>query len=354
MTAPTSKHTYDIIIIGAGPAGLCLGQHLKENGVKSFCILEKGPAPGDSWSAMPEWLRLISYWQDNYLRPQDEKRFAPYHQASATEFSQYLRELSNGLEIHTHSTVSSLQKEGDLFSLGTTYGELKAKAVVLCVGYYSEPVGLDAEVLREATIPVHHFADMRGVRFEAHKKYLVVGKALSAGQVIEQIHDVLGRFDISCRSEIKFGLGPLMQKFFLRHLERIENLIRKISRNKSSKVPMDGTLKAIIKNAKAEVRPPVSKVQGKTVYFKDGTHSDYEGIVLATGFRYAGTKLLRGFYREDSIISVELTQLVKGFEAPLVPHLYFLGVDNQVDFTSRFLRGIRRDARVLAQLLKTQ
>lgn len=354
MKTATSTQTYDVIIIGAGPAGLCLGNILKERGMKSFCLIDKGRAPGESWDLMPEWLRLITYWQDNYLRSQDNAKFSSFQQVYAPDFASYLREISQGLEIYTECSVSEVQKESDLFRVKTSFGVLTAKAVVMCVGYYSNPFMLEKDILREATIPIRHFADMKGMKFEPHKRYLVVGRALSAGQAAEQIHEAMAFFDLSTRGELKFGAGPAVQRFFLRHLARIERTLISIAPHKSSKVPMEKSVKRIIKNAQAQVRPPIAKVQGKTVHFTDGTQTDYEGIILATGFRYAGAKILKGLYKEDSHLAVELTQLIKGFEAPLVPKLYFLGVDNQVDFTSRYLRGIRRDAGALAKLLQTQ
>src|SRR5580765_7496292 len=46
-----SRYDADVLILGAGPAGLSVGFELQQRGV-SFLILEKG-CVGDSWKRMP-------------------------------------------------------------------------------------------------------------------------------------------------------------------------------------------------------------------------------------------------------------------------------------------------------------
>ena len=41
-----SKHDLRIVIIGAGPGGLCMGIRLKQSGIEDFVILEKSSQVG--------------------------------------------------------------------------------------------------------------------------------------------------------------------------------------------------------------------------------------------------------------------------------------------------------------------
>ncbi|HED12099.1 MAG TPA: hypothetical protein ENI62_00305 [Gammaproteobacteria bacterium] len=53
----TNEH-FQCIIVGAGPAGISLGYHLRKLGIQ-YAILDQGRT-GQSWILMPEKLRLLS------------------------------------------------------------------------------------------------------------------------------------------------------------------------------------------------------------------------------------------------------------------------------------------------------
>src|SRR5215207_8113291 len=88
VECPKQLHS-DILIIGAGPAGLALGYHLRQRRI-DFRILERGPAPGESWRSMPTTLRLISPWKSNRL-PADKTDWPANYAMKRDEFLQYLQ-----------------------------------------------------------------------------------------------------------------------------------------------------------------------------------------------------------------------------------------------------------------------
>src|SRR5262249_26393192 len=51
--------SFDVIVIGAGQAGLSVGYHLKRKGVR-FLILDAHPRIGDAWRTRWDTLRLFS------------------------------------------------------------------------------------------------------------------------------------------------------------------------------------------------------------------------------------------------------------------------------------------------------
>src|SRR5438045_8533477 len=62
----------DVLILGAGPAGLSVGFELKQRGLP-FLILERGSAVGHSWKRMPTHLKLVRRWKPNRLRGPTER-----------------------------------------------------------------------------------------------------------------------------------------------------------------------------------------------------------------------------------------------------------------------------------------
>src|SRR6266508_1788059 len=56
---PVSSPVLDCLVVGAGPAGLQLGQHLAEAG-RDYLVLEAGSSPGTFFRTFPRHRRLIS------------------------------------------------------------------------------------------------------------------------------------------------------------------------------------------------------------------------------------------------------------------------------------------------------
>ena len=128
----------DIIIVGAGPAGLTLAHSLKKKGFSAL-ILEQGSSAGHSWEHMPSDLKLITYWKDNNLRPEDKNHRPSMEQVSAKEFTLYLRSLALDLKIEYDCKVSEVEKIGDTFHLRSEKGSFTCRYLINCCGYYSNP-----------------------------------------------------------------------------------------------------------------------------------------------------------------------------------------------------------------------
>jgi hypothetical protein len=50
----------DVLVIGAGQAGLAVGWHLREEGIRSFLLLDAGPEVGHVWRSRWDSLRLFT------------------------------------------------------------------------------------------------------------------------------------------------------------------------------------------------------------------------------------------------------------------------------------------------------
>ena len=118
---------YDVLIIGAGPAGITASILLKEKGYK-VAVLEYY-MPGGKVNIAPR--------VDNY--PGKEKISGP---DLAMDF--FMRMNNAGIE-YIATKVNSISKKDDLFLLDTTSGELISKLVIVASGTDEKKLGFDNE-----------------------------------------------------------------------------------------------------------------------------------------------------------------------------------------------------------------
>lgn len=118
---------HDIIVIGAGPAGLTAALYALRSG-KSVLVLEKGSFGGQ-----------VSY------SPKIEN-YPGFLQMSGAEFADKLVEqvLAQGADIEME-TVTDISKDTDGFTVSTDCGTHRSKAVVVAVGVHHRRLGLDKE-----------------------------------------------------------------------------------------------------------------------------------------------------------------------------------------------------------------
>lgn len=327
---------FDVIIIGAGPSGLTLAYHLQKMGIK-YIILEKQNQVGASWRSMPEHLKLITYWQSNVLTEEDVELFEYNKNHKAKEYADYLDLFAskNKLDIHFNQEVLSAEFVQEIYQVKCLTRTYQSKVVVHCEGYFSFPKKPHFH-LGERSPKIIHFNQFQNAQsLSSYKNICVVGKRLSAGQVIEELvkQNSDQKIYLSKRSPLKFGAPPVVFKFFLKYLPFLELLMKIfVSNNKNIEVPMPFELKEIIKN-QVEVIEDIVEAEGQKIKTTDGRMIEVDLIILTTG------------YEEKKI------KLKNQFESSTDKNRYFLGLNNQRTFTSRFLRGIKDDTPILAQLI---
>jgi putative flavoprotein involved in K+ transport len=326
-----------VVIIGAGPAGLCLGYHLKKQGI-SFTIVEQNEVVGSSWRKMPDHLHLITLWKSNNLIPEDKTLFHPYKKHTANEFAAYLEAFSkkHALNIIFNCKVDQITQENDGVVLETSKGKITSKIVVDCRGYFNFPFTPVYPISGQPPLMLH-FKDYKNrTQLKDYKNILIVGKRLSAGQLIAELtvahnHKIF----LSIRSHLHFGPPPAFLNHFLKNLNIYEAITKYFSDKikREIEVPMDHAVKKIIDREVTVVRD-IQKIEDKKVTFVDGRAEVFDAIIFATGFHPPSV------------------QLKNDFESTEIKNLFYLGRNSQRTFTSRFIRGIRDDAEILGKLIR--
>ena len=217
----------------------------------------------------------------------------------------------------------------------TSDGDFTANAIVDCRGFFNFPFIPDYPITGHSPLMLH-FKDYKNrVQLNEYKNILIVGKRLSAGQLIAEL-SIAKRHTLflSIRSPLHFGPPQMMLNFFLRHLDVFEKFAKFFKRKikREIEVPMDHAVKKII-NRDVQIVKDIKSINGKDVTFIDNRVERIDAILFATGFRPPEVLM-----KND-------------FESAAVKNLFFLGRNSQRTFTSRFIRGIREDAEILGNLI---
>jgi len=348
-----------VLILGAGPAGLALAFELKQRAVGCL-LLERALTVADSWTRMPTHMRLVSPWKANWLPGADPRRFPSDCAMSAAEYGSWLQQYARlkELPVVTNAEVRAVIRAGDGgFNVQTTAGTFSAPIVVNATGCYANPFMPRFPGASESSIPQLHFATfrdaghVRDVVGHAGGSVLIVGKRLSAGQALVELAEAGLEVALSCRGPIQFGAGPLGWWIFFRihpALERLKlNLHGNAARGFEVRMP-GGRARKLVASGRVKVFPEINRFEDGRVLFTDGQSLRPGAVLYATGFRPALAHLgSLGLALDERTGQPAL----RGFESAETPGLFFLGLDGLRNFRSRFLRGIREDAPLLAEEL---
>jgi putative flavoprotein involved in K+ transport len=349
------------LVLGAGPAGLLAGLELLRQGFTPL-LLERGQ-PGESWRRMPSNLRLVSPWRANHLAQFDTHRF-PIHQAvTAAEYHQYLTQLAaaSALALRTGVTVQRVQHHSGRFELETDRGRFLSSIVINATGYFSRPFIPDIPGAENSPIPQTHFAQCgSGSRPGkepgglAGRLVLVVGQRLSAAYLLPELVAAGCQVALAHRSPLAFGPNPFTAAMAFRLLPELER-IRLATRgpNSSGFPPLMpcSPMKPWFRNGTVRAVGPLARFGGTEVFCESGESLRPDLILWATGFRPALNHLAPLGLTFDTASG---RPRLNGFESAEQPGLFFLGLDGLRDFRSRFLRGLRLDAPLLAQQVATR
>ena len=349
----------EVLIIGAGPAGLALAYELKQRGVRSL-LLERGPAVGHSWANMPTQLRLLSPWKANSLPGSDARRF-PRHQAlSGHEYAAVLQEHAqrNEIAVVTGAEVREVsQMPAETFVVHTSAGVFEAPLLVNATGYFANPFIPEIPGAHESSVAQFHFANYRDadhLRQRLGKKsglVLIVGQRLSAGQALVELTDAGFEIALSHRRPLEFGAGSVGWWIFFRIHPTLEKLKLRLhgdtARGVEVRMP-GGRARQLIESGRVKTFPGIARFEGQRVVFTDGRALEPAAVLYATGFRPALAHLASLGLTLDEHTGQPAHQ---GFERADSPGLFFLGLDGLRNFRSRFIRGLREDTPLLADIL---
>jgi putative flavoprotein involved in K+ transport len=179
----------DVVVIGAGPAGLAVSRELVRAGVVHI-VLEKGRV-AQTWRERWDSFCLVTpNWSAQFpghrYDGQDPDGFMPRDEMVA-----FLERYATGFQapVREDVEVTSLKagQEGR-FRLETSAGEMTAETVVLCTGAYQRPHRPAGAATLPANLLQIDVEDYRNPAQLPPGPVLVVGSGQSGCQIAEELH----------------------------------------------------------------------------------------------------------------------------------------------------------------------
>jgi putative flavoprotein involved in K+ transport len=338
-----------VLVIGAGPAGLAVAACLAAGGL-SADLVDRCGTPGGSFLSIPPETRLLSLASHLGLPGLPFSSGTRYTTAGA--YRSYLAQYAEKHRLlPRRGAVQSVERHGSHFAvLFDHIPPARYAAVVVATGIFEHPIIPDIPglSLRGTAPKVIHARDYAPGRAQVERRMLVLGAGVSAIQIAEGCAAATVPVTLSSRRPVRTYpqrvLGVDLNNLAY-HLSAWlpASDHRRACRAATSLPGVDSGFRRFRRAGLIRVRGPLAEVRSSGVVFADGSEEDLDLIVLATGYRY-----WTPFLPPEVERSSDGRPRVGGGESVNWPGLYFAGLECGFRLSSGTLRGIAKDAPILA------
>ena len=301
---------FEIVVIGAGQAGLSAAYHLKQLGLtpgENFLVLDRAPAPGGAWQYRWPSLTLSTV---NRVHDLPGMSFAdtagndPTVRASIAVphyFEAY--EQHFGLKVLRPAVANVVSDRGTRLRIESDRGLFSARGLINATGTWEKPFippYPGAESFRGRQL---HTRDFRTADAFKGQHVLVVGGGISAIQLLDEISQVT-RTTWVTRTPPRFREGPFDQEAGRAAVAMVEERVRQgLPPNSVVSVtglPLTPAILTMRERGVLERQPMFESITPDGVRWVDGRELQVDVILWCTGFRSALDHLAPLQLREQS------------------------------------------------------
>lgn len=348
MTDPMgdgSDDRFDVVVIGAGQAGLALGYFLAKEG-RHFTILEAADSIGAAWRT--RWDSLVLFTPRRYDGlPGLQFPGDPDGYPGRDEVVEYLEEYKSTFElpVQLDSPVRTLTRAADGYVLDLGARTIEAQQVVVATGPFQIPrVPAFASDLASDVVQVHS-TGYRRPSDVPEGTVVVVGGGNTGFQIAREL---------STTHTVHLAIGsrqtPLPQRLLGRDLFWWLTKTRLIEKTAESRIgrrarhrdTLIGSSPRDVKRRGVTVRPRVVGASDHGVTFADGSQLDVDAVVWATGYRSEYGWIDLPVFDDDG-------RVVHRRGVTDSPGLFFLGLTWQHTRGSALLGWVKDDAEFISE-----
>ena len=315
---PESKNTAaelifktDIIVIGAGQAGLSSAYYLKQHGLtegRQFVIVDQSPQPGGAWQYRWPSLTLSTV---NGIHDLPGLSFSSTLDIPASEVKastavpHYFTAYEKKFDFHVYRPVKTnlVCNQADRFRIETDHGLFSARGIINATGSWEAPYiphYPGSEFFKGIQL---HTKDYQTAQDFLGKHVIIVGGGISAIQLLDEISRLTTTTWVT-RNEPKFREGPWLEEYGRAAVQKVEDRVRQ-GLPPGSIVSVTGLpLTPAIEQMKArgvlQRQPMFSEITSDGVRWADGRHIAADVILWCTGFRSGLDHLAPLMLREDN------------------------------------------------------
>ncbi|MEV0261968.1 NAD(P)-binding domain-containing protein [Streptomyces sp. NPDC050617] len=333
MNNPEAREV-DVVVIGAGQAGLSSAYHLRRAGYRpghGFVVLDHAPHPGGAWQF--RWPSL-TYGKVHgmYALPGMELTGADPSRPSSEVIGEYFTAYERAFALRVHRPVDVAEVhdgEGGRLLVRASDGDWSARALINATGTWDRPFWPrypGQETFRGRQL---HTANYPGPQEFAGQRVLVVGGGASGTQHLMEIAEVAASTTWVTRREPVFREGPFDEQAGREAVALVEERVRQGLPPRSvvsvTGLPLTDAVRRAREQGVLDRQPMFDRITPTGVAWDDGARGraprtvDVDVIVWATGFRPAIDHLAPLKLRESGGgIRVEGTRAVRDARVHLV------------------------------------
>ena len=300
----------DIVVIGAGQAGLSAAHHLRKLGLepeKDFLVLDQAPQPGGAWQYRWPSLTLSTVNRVHDLPGLAFGEFAGggdtvkasiavphYFAAYETHFN---------LRVLRPATVKVVCDRGERLRVETDRGLLSARGIINATGTWENPYIPEYPGAATFGGQTLHTKDFQTASDFTGRHVLIVGGGISALQLLDQISQVT-RTSWVTRTPPRWRDGAFDEDAGRQAVAMVEERVRAGLPPRAvvsvTGLPVTPAIEAMRKRGLLNRQPMFSEITPTGVRWPDGRALDVDVILWCTGFRSALDHLAPLQIREES------------------------------------------------------
>lgn len=343
----------DVLVIGAGQAGLGLGYHLRQTSLR-FLLVDASTRVGDSWRRRydsltlftPRWLSALP----GLKLPGNSQGYA-----SRNEFAEYLERYAQhfGLPVELNTPIQRLeQRQGHFWATSFTGQEFEARIVVLANGGFQKPIIPFFSKQLSANIPQFSAANYQRSTQIPAGTVVVVGDGATGRDIASELADTHTVYLAAgaprrLMSEKFLGISTWWWlKTFGLLTAPTDSFIGRKMREMDS-FPNRERDDTALRRKGIQIMPKVMHATDNSVTFTNGVALSMDAIVWAVGYRddtdwvaIPAAKDAQGNFLHQQGISP-------------VKNLFFIGRPWQTSRASATINGVGRDAEMIIKIIRS-